>query len=478
MSTQAPQVDEQGRSKTRLDADRRRTHDRAAGRGRQPGHLQPPPQRDRAGEVGAEGQRQGGRHRRRHVRRCGVLRAARDRDVLDRDRAAHQLHRSGAGLLLPDRVRAATWPVAALLGLVGLRKVSRSGRRSGRSTRPRRPTRSSSGASRGPAAGALRRRVETRAPGSTGTSPPTAPGSTSRRRARPGAAGAAAARLPGVLVGLARPAAGARRGRLPGRRDGPARLRRLATRPRAATTRSPLPRTSPGWSRRSVSRQRGRWSGTAGAGTSAGRPPRCTRARSRALVRGGRAAPAGDAAPAAAAGAPPLAPRCATCWRCRLPMLPERRLADPSSGVPADAPARLERPPAPRSRTRTRAGDVPAAIGLWPASHCALEYHRWLFRSRLRADGRHGSTARCGRRWRSRCCCVTGARRPRAAGAGVGPVPARTSPATLTEHRMAGRRPLPARGGPGGVHRLLLLDWLAGRRPRRARDRLRRSRRC
>jgi pimeloyl-ACP methyl ester carboxylesterase len=28
------------------------------------------------------------------------------------------------------------------------------------------------------------------------------------------------------------------------------------------------------------------------------------------------------------------------------------------------------------------------AIALWPASHCALEYHRWLFRSRLRADGR------------------------------------------------------------------------------------------
>ena len=28
------------------------------------------------------------------------------------------------------------------------------------------------------------------------------------------------------------------------------------------------------------------------------------------------------------------------------------------------------------------------ALRLWPASHCALEYHRWLVRSRLRADGR------------------------------------------------------------------------------------------
>lgn len=29
-----------------------------------------------------------------------------------------------------------------------------------------------------------------------------------------------------------------------------------------------------------------------------------------------------------------------------------------------------------------------AALGQWPSPHCALEYHRWLVRSRLRADGR------------------------------------------------------------------------------------------
>jgi len=28
------------------------------------------------------------------------------------------------------------------------------------------------------------------------------------------------------------------------------------------------------------------------------------------------------------------------------------------------------------------------ALRLWPAAHCALEYHRWLVRSRLRPDGR------------------------------------------------------------------------------------------
>jgi pimeloyl-ACP methyl ester carboxylesterase len=28
------------------------------------------------------------------------------------------------------------------------------------------------------------------------------------------------------------------------------------------------------------------------------------------------------------------------------------------------------------------------ALAAWPAPHCALEYHRWLLRSRLRADGR------------------------------------------------------------------------------------------
>jgi pimeloyl-ACP methyl ester carboxylesterase len=71
----------------------------------------------------------------------------------------------------------------------------------------------------------------------------------------------------------------------------------------------------------------------------------------------------------------------------QVPVLPERRLADPDSGFLA-------------SHLRSWAGlasgfpdeaevaTYQRAMSLWPAPHCALEYHRWLFRSRLRADGR------------------------------------------------------------------------------------------
>jgi pimeloyl-ACP methyl ester carboxylesterase len=34
-----------------------------------------------------------------------------------------------------------------------------------------------------------------------------------------------------------------------------------------------------------------------------------------------------------------------------------------------------------------------AALQVWPAPHCALEYQRWLVRSRLRADGRRYSSS-------------------------------------------------------------------------------------
>lgn len=71
----------------------------------------------------------------------------------------------------------------------------------------------------------------------------------------------------------------------------------------------------------------------------------------------------------------------------QLPMRPERRLADPSSGFLGDHLQAWSAPgsgfPEPQV-VRT----YQEAIAIWPASHCALEYHRWLFRSRLRADGR------------------------------------------------------------------------------------------
>jgi pimeloyl-ACP methyl ester carboxylesterase len=71
----------------------------------------------------------------------------------------------------------------------------------------------------------------------------------------------------------------------------------------------------------------------------------------------------------------------------QLPWRPERRLADPRSGFLRD---HLTAWSAPGSGfpDQLAVATYERAIGLWPASHCALEYHRWLFRSRLRADGR------------------------------------------------------------------------------------------
>ncbi|CAN5485156.1 alpha/beta hydrolase [soil metagenome] len=71
----------------------------------------------------------------------------------------------------------------------------------------------------------------------------------------------------------------------------------------------------------------------------------------------------------------------------QVPWRPERRLADPASGFLRD---HLTAWSADASGFPDEAAvaTYQEAIALWPASHCALEYHRWLFRSRLRADGR------------------------------------------------------------------------------------------
>jgi pimeloyl-ACP methyl ester carboxylesterase len=70
------------------------------------------------------------------------------------------------------------------------------------------------------------------------------------------------------------------------------------------------------------------------------------------------------------------------------PMLPERRLADPSGRFLA-AHLRAWSDPASGFPDEHALATYSAAFGLWPAPHCALEYDRWLFRSRVRADGRH-----------------------------------------------------------------------------------------
>lgn len=69
----------------------------------------------------------------------------------------------------------------------------------------------------------------------------------------------------------------------------------------------------------------------------------------------------------------------------QLPWIPERRIARGS--YVADHLSAWSGPrtgfPSAEEASRYR-----SALALWPSPHCALEYHRWLFRSRLRADGR------------------------------------------------------------------------------------------
>lgn len=94
----------------------------------------------------------------------------------------------------------------------------------------------------------------------------------------------------------------------------------------------------------------------------------------------------------------------------QVPWRPERRIADPATGYVAahlrSWSARGSAFPEP---------DVAAvyqeAMGLWPASHCALEYHRWLFRSRVRSDGRRFN-AQMARPVQQPVCCVYGDRDP------------------------------------------------------------------
>lgn len=76
----------------------------------------------------------------------------------------------------------------------------------------------------------------------------------------------------------------------------------------------------------------------------------------------------------------------------QVPWIPERRLADPGSGF---LRGHLEAWSAPGSGfpDDEAVSTYQQAISLWPASHCALEYHRWLVRSRFRGDGRAYSRA-------------------------------------------------------------------------------------
>ncbi len=69
------------------------------------------------------------------------------------------------------------------------------------------------------------------------------------------------------------------------------------------------------------------------------------------------------------------------------PFFPERRLSQPSNRYVAEH-LRAWSSPASTFPDEEVAAHYHHALSLWPAAHCALEYHRWLVRSRVRADGR------------------------------------------------------------------------------------------
>jgi pimeloyl-ACP methyl ester carboxylesterase len=142
----------------------------------------------------------------------------------------------------------------------------------------------------------------------------------------------------------------------------------------------------------------------------------------------------------------------------QVPMLPERRLADPDSGFLRD-----------HLRSWTAAGsafptddDVATyqrAISRWPSSHCALEYHRWLFRSRLRADGRRFSRA-MRPPVAQPVLSVMGAEDP-ALPSTVVDRSRRHVVGELAEHRMPGVGHFPHEEDPAGFTDALL-GWLSG----------------
>ena len=153
----------------------------------------------------------------------------------------------------------------------------------------------------------------------------------------------------------------------------------------------------------------------------------------------------------------------AAAWRhvlaMQLPMRPERRLADPGSGY-------LARHLRSWSATGSAFPDdetvaaYQRAMALWPAPHCALEYHRWLVRSRVRADGRRFNQTMRAPVLRA-VCCVSGdadPALPRSGGDDSRP----HVRGPFTEHRMPGVGHYPHEEDPE-TFTTLLTGWLANR---------------
>jgi pimeloyl-ACP methyl ester carboxylesterase len=143
----------------------------------------------------------------------------------------------------------------------------------------------------------------------------------------------------------------------------------------------------------------------------------------------------------------------------QVPMLPDRRLADPGTGFLRD---HLSSWSAPGSAfpDESAVATYQRAIGQWPSSHCALEYHRWLFRSRLRTDGRRFAAA-MRPALHQRVCCIWGSEDPVVPDALVAGSRSYVA-GELTEHRLPGVGHFPHEEDPAAVTGLLL-SWLEGR---------------
>jgi pimeloyl-ACP methyl ester carboxylesterase len=140
----------------------------------------------------------------------------------------------------------------------------------------------------------------------------------------------------------------------------------------------------------------------------------------------------------------------------QVPMRPERRLARAETGCLAEHLRGWAGPSSPfPGEEETRV--YQAAMALWPSSHCALEYHRWLVRSRVRTDGR--SFNRLMRAPVSRpVCCVYGAEDPALPAAGLPRSGAHVS-GPYEEHVLPGVGHFPHEEDPRALSDVLL-DWL------------------
>jgi pimeloyl-ACP methyl ester carboxylesterase len=76
----------------------------------------------------------------------------------------------------------------------------------------------------------------------------------------------------------------------------------------------------------------------------------------------------------------------------QVPWLPERRIRA-HDGQYVEHLLRSWSGPSSSFPTAEQAARYRAAMSLWPSPHCALEYHRWVVRSRPRTDGRRFNAA-------------------------------------------------------------------------------------